>query len=519
MTAPLRVLVTGAGGPAAIAAMKSLRAEESVQLIAADMDPWAAGLYLTGERTLVPPGAAPEFTAVLLDRCRTLGVDVVLPTVDAELLPLARAREEFAAAGVALLLAPAAALDVILDKLTLAQHCAGVVAVPRTELFGPSVDPASWTYPAVVKPRRGSGSRGVIIVDSAAELAALDRSPSLIVQEFLPGEEYSVDVLADAAGHVIASVPRLRARVDSGVSVGGRTVHDPEVERFGRVVARATGVTYVANVQCRRDADGVPALLEVNPRMPGTLGLTIASGVDMPRLALAALLGQPVPAHVDFCDLAVVRFLDEHFLDPAEIAAVGMVTGMNFDEDYHVHSTFSDDGSSTLAENVSAAAERGLRTLCLADHVRRDTAWVPEFAAAVGEYRGRPELRVLAGVEAKIWDGSGRLDLPDALDGIDLVLIADHQFPADNGPVHPAEVRSAIAYGEMTAAEAIERVCEATARAVLYAGQCSGGRCRACCWLTCSACCRRSGSTRPWSPMPCWPTWPSGPRTRARWPR
>jgi carbamoyl-phosphate synthase large subunit len=324
MTAPLRVLVTGAGGPAAIAAMKSLRAEESVQLIAADMDPWAAGLYLTGERTLVPAGAAPEFTAVVLDRCRALGVDVVLPTVDAELLPLARAREEYAAAGVALLLAPAAALDVILDKLTLAEHCAGVVAVPRTELFGPSVDPASWTYPAVVKPRRGSGSRGVIIVDSAAELAALDRSPALIVQEFLPGEEYSVDVLADAAGQVIASVPRLRARVDSGVSVGGRTVHDPEVERFGRVVARATGVTYVANVQCRRDADGVPALLEVNPRMPGTLGLTIASGVDMPRLALAALLGRPVPAQVDFCERAVVRFLDEHFLDPAEITAAGM---------------------------------------------------------------------------------------------------------------------------------------------------------------------------------------------------
>lgn len=149
---------------------------------------------------------------------------------------------------------------------------------------------------------------------------------------------------------------------------------------------------------------------------------------------------------------------------------------MNLAADYHVHSTFSDDGSSTLAENVSAAAERGLRTLCLADHVRRDTAWVPEFAAAVDEYRGRPGLRVLAGVEAKIWDGSGRLDLPATLDGIDLVLIADHQFPADNGPVHPAEVRSAIAYGGMTAAEAIERVCEATARAVLCAGQSSGGR-------------------------------------------
>jgi len=53
---------------------------------------------------------------------------------------------------------------------------------------------------------------------------------------------------------------------------------------------------------------------------------------------------------------------------------------------------------------------------------------------------------VLAGVEAKILDTSGRLDLPPALDGTDLVLIADHQFPADNGPVHPAHVRAAIGY-------------------------------------------------------------------------
>jgi carbamoyl-phosphate synthase large subunit len=122
---------------------------------------------------------------------------------------------------------------------------------------------------------------------------------------------------------VIASVPRLRARVDSGVSVGGRTVHDEELSSFGRAVAQATGITYVANVQCKRDAAGRPALLEVNPRMPGTLGLTIASGVDMPRLALAALLGQPLPATMSFRERAVVRFLDERVIDPADIANVG----------------------------------------------------------------------------------------------------------------------------------------------------------------------------------------------------
>jgi carbamoyl-phosphate synthase large subunit len=323
---PVRVLITGAGGPAAIAAMKSLRAEPAVEILAADMDPWAAGLYLVppAARTLIPAGAAPDFTDVVLTRCHALGVDVLLPTVDAELRPLARARAAFTAASIGLLLAPAGALDVILDKLALARRCAPVVRVPRTEPFDCSADPASWTYPVIVKPRTGSGSRGLMKVGSAAELAALERSPALIVQDFLPGEEYSIDVLADAGGHVVAAVPRLRARVDSGVSVGGRTVHDAELERFGRAAAHATGITYVANVQCKRDSAGNPALVEVNPRMPGTLGLTIASGVDMPRLALAALLGQPLPDTMDFRERAVVRFLDERIIDPADISSVGL---------------------------------------------------------------------------------------------------------------------------------------------------------------------------------------------------
>jgi len=135
------------------------------------------------------------------------------------------------------------------------------------------------------------------------------------------------------------------------------------------------------------------------------------------------------------------------------------------DEDFHVHSTFS-DGESTLAENVRAARERGLRTLCLVDHVRRDTAWLPDFTAAVSRYRGQPGMRVLGGVEAKILDTSGRLDVPPGLDGIDLVLIADHQFPAERGPVHPAEVRAATEDGGMSPAGAIEQLCEATVRAL-----------------------------------------------------
>lgn len=322
--ATIRVLVTGAGGPAAIAVMKSLAADPSVEVLAADMDGWAAGLYLVPPecRALVPAGDSRDFVPAVMALCQRLAADVLVPTVDAELLPLARARADFEASGVQLMLAPDAALAVTLDKLSLARACAASVAVPRTESLDTPADTASWTYPVIVKPRTGSGSRGVSMPRSAADLAAVGARPGYLVQEYLPGEEYSVDVLADRSGRVAASVPRLRARVDSGVSVAGRTVRDWELENFGAAVAGAVGLTYIGNVQCRRDRAGKLALLEVNPRPPGSLPLTIASGVDMPRLALHALRGGELPAHAEFAETAMVRFLDQRFVTMAEVEQV-----------------------------------------------------------------------------------------------------------------------------------------------------------------------------------------------------
>ena len=72
-------------------------------------------------------------------------------------------------------------------------------------------------------------------------------------------------------------------------------------------------------MQLKRDADGRPALLEVNPRFPGAMPLTIAAGVDMPSLTLDVVLGRPVPEHVDFQEIANVRYLEDVFLPIADV--------------------------------------------------------------------------------------------------------------------------------------------------------------------------------------------------------
>jgi carbamoyl-phosphate synthase large subunit len=97
----------------------------------------------------------------------------------------------------------------------------------------------------------------------------------------------------------------------------------PEVIEAAIRTAQAIGVRCVANVQFKRAADGVFKLLEVNPRFPGTLPLTIAAGVDMPKLMVDEVAGKALPDQlVPFKELMVVRYWTEHYFAPQEWKAL-----------------------------------------------------------------------------------------------------------------------------------------------------------------------------------------------------
>jgi carbamoyl-phosphate synthase large subunit len=319
-----RVLVTGTGGPSGISVMNAIAAE-AVDVFSADVDPYAAGLYLVDDdrRLIIPRGDSDSYVASVLGVCERLEIAVLIPTVDSELIPLAEARSSFAAIGTELVLASEETLRMCLDKWALHNRCEGAVRVPRSLLVDADFDPALPELPVIVKPRVGSGSRGIRLVEDRNELERLDRDGTLLVQENLPGPEYSLDVLARSDGKVIAVVPRARLKVDSGIAVTGRTVHDEGLQEIGRQVAERIGLTSVANVQVKGAEDGEPALLEVNPRFPGTMPLTVASGINMPKLCVDDALGSPLSERMlTFEDLAMVRCFEERFFDFEQIAAM-----------------------------------------------------------------------------------------------------------------------------------------------------------------------------------------------------
>jgi len=315
-----RILVTGAGGPAAIGIIRRY-VEVGHDVFAADMSEASAGLFMVPERNrlIVPPGKSHEFVPVLVETCRRLAIDILIPTVDCELVPCARAEAEFNATGTALMTSPADALELCLDKYALLRRVELAAPVGKFALYDDKFQAEEWQFPVVVKPRTGSGSRGVLVIHRPAELAVVPKDGTHLVQEYLPGDEYSVDVLSTNEGEVRACVPRERVKQDSGVAVVARTLHDPELENYARFIAQRLGLQYVSNIQFKRDRKGVPVLLEVNARFPGSNCITIGAGIDMPVLALNHAMGFGIPENLEFREVEMVRYLQEQILSKGSL--------------------------------------------------------------------------------------------------------------------------------------------------------------------------------------------------------
>lgn len=133
--------------------------------------------------------------------------------------------------------------------------------------------------------------------------------------------------------------------------------------------------------------------------------------------------------------------------------------------DWHTHSDLT-DGADPWEAMATAATGAGLRLLGASDHVRRDSTWLPEYAARVRALEGLGGLTVRCGVEVKMLDDAGRLDLPDELPALDHVLVADHQFPGPDGPLHPRVVAARVAASPAAGPDAVDTLVAATCAAV-----------------------------------------------------
>ncbi|WP_374013912.1 ATP-grasp domain-containing protein [Pseudoxanthomonas koreensis] len=212
-------------------------------------------------------------------------IDLVLPAHDSVIPVLAMASRLHCAAAVP---GPDIAATCRDKRLTYVR-LAHLGIVPAT------IDGLADGYPIFAKPAVGQGSQGAERVDdSDRHRYLLENARDYLFSEYLPGAEYTVDCISDATGTLLDAAPRTRERVKSGISVRtAPAAATPGVGAMAKAIAAELALKGAWFFQVRMDRHGVPKLLEVAPRIAGSMALSRMRGINYPLLHVYAHLGKP----------------------------------------------------------------------------------------------------------------------------------------------------------------------------------------------------------------------------------
>lgn len=294
MSAPA-ILLTGAGKRYDIVSCFA----QLATTIVADPSPLAPAQYAAQVRVAVPLIADPDYIPALERLCEQHGVGAVLPLTDLDIEVLARAREEgrLPALGPSSEIARAT-YDKYETHVLLQSH-----GLPSPPTVLPEDDLDALHYPAMVKPRRGSGARSIHLACDAAQarfFVDYVDEPTM-VQRAMNGPEISIDCLGDRDGRCLNAIPRSMLESRGGESIKGQVIRDEELIELGRRTMETLGVYGPATIQVFRDPDIGLGITDVNTRFGGAFPAPIYAalpGRTYPELIVRMAAGEHVEPHV-----------------------------------------------------------------------------------------------------------------------------------------------------------------------------------------------------------------------------
>ncbi len=252
--------------------------------------------------------AESEFIDRILQICGQESIDVVFPSADPWVYVLSKNKARFETLGITLPVPDFGALQIPLDKYrTVRAAQASNFPTPKTVLgcsddataaFAEQV-PAPW----VIKPRCTLGSQGMKIVSRPSDLlretrATRSQRGAPLLQEYIPGrEKRNFYLMADRDSEVISvlspRVLRYSRRLFSGMSAACESAAPEQLEAELRALVRSLGLWGGMAVQTKIDVrDGIPKLMEINPRLGRALWYRTALGLNEPLISIQLARGE-----------------------------------------------------------------------------------------------------------------------------------------------------------------------------------------------------------------------------------
>ncbi|MBF0216901.1 MAG: ATP-grasp domain-containing protein [Candidatus Omnitrophica bacterium] len=300
-------------------ALKSLGMKGKVMTV--DKDPLSASLYKSDGGFVVPASTSPGFLRAIMDICEKKKIGLLVPARDGELMLFAENKALFQKRGVLVAVSDKEVIEKSGDKYAFHAFLSGIgLKTPRTGLLSDRAR-ADIGFPMMLKPRYGSGSRGVRMLMGPADLSRVSTDPGgWILQEYIAGREFTVDVFSDIGRNVISVIPRERIEVVSGESYKARTVKSDDISSAAiRLVKKIRSFGQVT-IQCIRNDSGV-YFIDMNPRPGGGSALSIKAGGDYPRFLIEQASGKrtvPILGNYEI-GLVMLRYSEDIIIKEGDV--------------------------------------------------------------------------------------------------------------------------------------------------------------------------------------------------------
>ncbi|MCM1029529.1 MAG: ATP-grasp domain-containing protein [Alloprevotella sp.] len=257
-----------------------------------------------------PRWASPDLMDHLDATVKAHGVNIILPFVDGAIAPAAR----YVASHLEVY-SPCCSeelSDALFDKVaSAALFEKAALDIPATFRPASGIPPR---FPLIAKPRRGSASKGIVLIDSPQSLASLSSPDDYIIQEYIPeAEEVTVDCFISRAGVICALSPRRRLFTLGGEVARTVTIDSPAIADAAAMAINCLGLRGAVTLQYLSSPHG-PLLMEINPRLGGGATASIAAGANIAAMIVDEALGlSPAPAMARPDTLTVRCFHDVSF--------------------------------------------------------------------------------------------------------------------------------------------------------------------------------------------------------------
>jgi carbamoyl-phosphate synthase large subunit len=261
--------------------------------IAADPSPLAPAQYAAHHRVAPPRIDDPAYVPFLQEVVAEHDVKAVVPLTDLDIHVLA-------AADLPAFVPPADVCADMYDKFRCHERLLAL-GLPSPPTVLPGEAPSS--YPVIVKPRKGSGARSIHLARDEREMRFfIDYvDEPVMVQRFMDGPEFSIDVLCDLDGRCLQAIPRSMLESRGGESIKGQVLDDPELAGLARRVAEALRFRGPGTIQVFRDPEIGLGITDVNPRFGGAFPApryAALPGRSYPELIVRMAAGETIEPHV-----------------------------------------------------------------------------------------------------------------------------------------------------------------------------------------------------------------------------